>query len=239
MAKNRVPRSVTSSQTTMLDYQGLAWVVQEAFTTPHGFEVYKGYPVTGVELHRRISYIRTADLVAYLRVTKSKDTVLPISPTVVYKIRRELGLAIQRAPMVRNFEWTTDKLALLGTMNDRDLGAKLNVSYAVVRGKRTELGIKGFEFWTPANRALLGTRPDRELAELIGSTFTAVAGMRHKSNIRPFGVSASEKWQRSGAKPARYRNPETGETWNGFGLAPLWLRGKKRMLFVIDDSGAV
>ena len=35
------------------------------------------------------------------------------------------------------------------------------------------------------------------------------------------------------AVAAKYRNPETGETWSGRGRAPRWLEGKSREDFAI------
>ena len=32
---------------------------------------------------------------------------------------------------------------------------------------------------------------------------------------------------------AKYRDPETGKTWSGRGIAPKWLAGKDRALFAI------
>lgn len=37
-----------------------------------------------------------------------------------------------------------------------------------------------------------------------------------------------------GAKvPAKYRNPETGDTWSGRGREPRWLKGKNRATFAL------
>lgn len=35
------------------------------------------------------------------------------------------------------------------------------------------------------------------------------------------------------ANKARYRNPETGQTWSGFGRAPGWIAGKDRASFAV------
>ncbi len=45
--------------------------------------------------------------------------------------------------------------------------------------------------------------------------------------------SESTKKTLSGAKPARYRDPVTGETWSGFGRAPRWIAGKTREDFTL------
>lgn len=40
--------------------------------------------------------------------------------------------------------------------------------------------------------------------------------------------------KRWGARPPKYRNPVTGETWSGRGRAPKWLAGRERDDFLID-----
>jgi DNA-binding protein H-NS len=34
----------------------------------------------------------------------------------------------------------------------------------------------------------------------------------------------------------KYRNPETGKTWSGYGTVPMWIRGKDRTPFLIGDE---
>jgi DNA-binding protein H-NS len=44
----------------------------------------------------------------------------------------------------------------------------------------------------------------------------------------------------AGAKAAaKFRNPETGDTWSGRGREPNWLKGKNREDFKLWQSGAV
>jgi DNA-binding protein H-NS len=44
----------------------------------------------------------------------------------------------------------------------------------------------------------------------------------------------SKKSSTSGKKvPAKYLNPQTGETWTGRGKAPEWIAGKERDAFLI------
>lgn len=38
---------------------------------------------------------------------------------------------------------------------------------------------------------------------------------------------------------AKYRDPETGRTWNGRGRPPLWLMGQDRTRFLIDSNEKV
>ncbi|WP_081057723.1 H-NS family nucleoid-associated regulatory protein [Burkholderia vietnamiensis] len=43
---------------------------------------------------------------------------------------------------------------------------------------------------------------------------------------------------RSRAKPpAKYRNPETGETWSGRGREPAWIAGRDRTRYLISTLG--
>lgn len=42
-----------------------------------------------------------------------------------------------------------------------------------------------------------------------------------------------------GPQPARYRDPETGKTWSGFGHAPAWItEAKDRAKFLIDGAAS-
>ena len=66
-----------------------------------------------------------------------------------------------------------------------------------------------------------------------------------RAKIAEFGLTAADLGLtgKSGAKPAstvkaKYRNPATGETWSGRGIAPRWLQeaekaGKSRDSFLI------
>jgi DNA-binding protein H-NS len=57
-----------------------------------------------------------------------------------------------------------------------------------------------------------------------------------RAQMRDYGIKPSElvgrKRGRSPA-PARYWNPETGETWTGRGQRPQWLDGKNSKEFLI------
>ncbi|WP_059704264.1 H-NS family nucleoid-associated regulatory protein [Burkholderia cepacia] len=50
-----------------------------------------------------------------------------------------------------------------------------------------------------------------------------------------FGVSKTRK--RQAAEP-RYRDPNTGATWNGRGRPPAWIHGKDRTQFLITAPTA-
>jgi hypothetical protein len=235
MAKHQKTRFIHKATSTVLDYQGMAWMVYEAYPTPHGFEVCKGSPTLRTDLQQRYAYIKTAALVDYLRATQSKQVELPISRHVIYKMRKSLGLSKERKPMNRAYKWTTKTLALLGTMPDTVLGAKLGITHAIARNKRYELGIKTYTFWDADKLALLGTRPDHELAQMLKIDYITVLRKRIVLKIPYLGHELGIGHGRD-TKPARYRNPETGATWSGYGTTPSWLQGKERWRFVIQDE---
>lgn len=58
-----------------------------------------------------------------------------------------------------------------------------------------------------------------------------------RSLVETYDLTVDELFgrQRSAAKAvaAKYRNPETGETWTGRGRAPRWLEGKNREDFAV------
>jgi len=43
----------------------------------------------------------------------------------------------------------------------------------------------------------------------------------------------AKKQNAKGTVPAKYKNPQTGETWTGRGRAPKWLEGKSKAEFAI------
>lgn len=94
----------------------------------------------------------------------------------------------------KEVEWTPAMDALLGTMPDPDLAAKMGCALTKVRTRRYQLGVSGYrqiitpaptsEFeWTPAMVSLLGTMSDRALAEKIGCAVTTVRDRRHLAGI--------------------------------------------------------
>lgn len=67
-----------------------------------------------------------------------------------------------------------------------------------------------------------------------------------KQLVTDFGLTAEDIFSTTGKKSgtgaakgtkvaAKYRNPETGDTWTGRGKAPRWLDGKDRDQFLIAD----
>jgi hypothetical protein len=174
----------------VLDWQGLRWTVCEAYGTAHGFEVYKGHTDAQVLRGQRLVCVLTPALAGYVRATRAGDLRLPLSRTTLLKMRRTLGIAPTRAPAQYDFEWTSARLALLGTASDHAVGATLGVAFSVVRSKRYALGVAAFikpQFWSAQRLALLGTRSDRELAQQLGTTYFAVVARRAKLGISAFG----------------------------------------------------
>ncbi|RKE24226.1 DNA-binding protein H-NS [Paraburkholderia sp. BL23I1N1] len=54
--------------------------------------------------------------------------------------------------------------------------------------------------------------------------------------MRDYGITPSEPVGRKRGRtpaPPRYRNPETGHTWTGWGARPVWLLGKDSKEFLI------
>ena len=81
---------------------------------------------------------------------------------------------------------------------------------------------------------------EAQIAETIKAEKTS-AIHQVKALVAEFGLTAdeiftSEKKARKGAHAtvaAKYRDPETGETWSGRGRAPNWIAGKDRHAFAI------
>ncbi|ACD20965.1 H-NS histone family protein [Paraburkholderia phytofirmans] len=59
-----------------------------------------------------------------------------------------------------------------------------------------------------------------------------VAEMRQK--IRDYGLTPEQLFGPNLSDLVRYRHPETGETWNGMGRPPNWIKGKDRGPFRVD-----
>jgi DNA-binding protein H-NS len=50
-----------------------------------------------------------------------------------------------------------------------------------------------------------------------------------------FGVGPDRRRKRFNKRP-RYRDPETGIEWSGWGREPFWIKGKDRKQFEIEDA---
>ena len=65
--------------------------------------------------------------------------------------------------------------------------------------------------------------------EEIKEAVATIRGLVEQFNLTPQDVFPS----RGTKKAAKYRNPETGDTWTGRGKAPKWIDGKDRAQFTI------
>lgn len=89
--------------------------------------------------------------------------------------RRNMSAAAKRRgalpPAMRGPLWTEGELALLGTMPDKEVAARIGRSVGAVHDHRRKLGVPSFfprtvrrvTVWTGAMDKLLGTMPDPEL----------------------------------------------------------------------------
>lgn len=73
----------------------------------------------------------------------------------------------------------------------------------------------------------------RELAKAIQSVQAIIAeyGLT-KEDL--FGGKQKKKNNPPGKVAAKYKNPETGETWTGRGIAPKWIKDQDRNKFLIS-----
>jgi hypothetical protein len=109
-----------------------------------------------------------------------------LPPEQVERRRRtalELGLRPPGPPA--EVLWTAEELALLSTMPDEDVAAKIGRTAEGVRVKRSRCGIPNpaGPWWTAEETAMLGTLPDREVARRTGRTLGAVFQQRIKLGI--------------------------------------------------------
>ncbi|MTW14316.1 H-NS histone family protein [Pseudoduganella eburnea] len=92
-------------------------------------------------------------------------------------------------------------------------------TYAEIQAQIAELETKAKE----ARAAELAGAKEK-IAEIMaahGLTLDDLRGVRTKASKARQPV------------PAKYRNPESGDTWTGRGRAPLWLAGKNKGDFLI------
>jgi DNA-binding protein H-NS len=55
-----------------------------------------------------------------------------------------------------------------------------------------------------------------------------------RKTIREYGITPEQLFGRDLSDLVRFRDPETGKTWNGFGRPPNWIRGKDRDRFRVE-----
>jgi DNA-binding protein H-NS len=80
----------------------------------------------------------------------------------------------------------------------------------------------------------------RSLMDSLGVTIehlTATVGKRVSAAKKAVVGKKSASAKRVGAGVVRYRDPETGATWTGFGRAPAWIAAAEdREVFAVDKS---
>ncbi|WP_322081272.1 H-NS histone family protein [Burkholderia sp. BCC1972] len=54
--------------------------------------------------------------------------------------------------------------------------------------------------------------------------------------VEEFGFKPDDVFSKRRKHNAKYYNPVTGQTWSGRGREPLWIRGKDRKSFEINQS---
>lgn len=74
--------------------------------------------------------------------------------------------------------------------------------------------------------------------EEIKEAVATIRGLVEQFNLTPQDVFPTRGTKKaasgkSGPVAAKYRNPETGDTWTGRGKAPKWIDGKDRAQFAI------
>jgi len=60
----------------------------------------------------------------------------------------------------------------------------------------------------------------------------AIVEMRRK--IKEYGIVPEQLFGPDLSDLVRYRHPETGQTWNGIGRPPNWIKGKDREQFQVE-----
>ncbi len=74
----------------------------------------------------------------------------------------------------------------------------------------------------------------RELVEIIREIKEKVALYGLKAEDLGFKPMHRMRTEKKSQLPAKYKNPKTGETWNGHGRTPKWIAGKPKEKFLIQ-----
>ncbi|MCX6878453.1 MAG: hypothetical protein NTW21_32260 [Verrucomicrobia bacterium] len=143
---------------------------------------------------------------------------LGVSRSTVRVKRRGLGIATRysRMPKLPASAWSKRDLALLGTMPDANLAARLKLKHHSVFKMRQSLKIASYarqklwHKWTAKDIALLGTKPDSVFAKRFGTTIGAVSAKRRFHGI-------TSHW----AQHKSLRPRKTADAWTKAELALL------------------
>lgn len=81
-----------------------------------------------------------------------------------------------------------------------------------------------------AQRAELDKKIETERAAARATALATVRELcaEHGITAADLAPSASKSKPPRASVPAKYRNPETGDTWTGRGKEPVWIRGLAR-----------
>jgi hypothetical protein len=113
-------------------------------------------------------------------------------PSAVTRLKLSAAHKGRRPPAAKGPPWTGAEDALLGTMRDKDVAAKIGRSAAAVADRRYVLCIPAFTKraargkpvkWTVARLKMLGAMTDAELAARLGCTIEVVRNQRRRLGI--------------------------------------------------------
>jgi hypothetical protein len=78
--------------------------------------------------------------------------------------------------------WTIERIALLGTVSDREIAKRLGIPVSAVHGQRTIRNIPPWKRykWGETELGLLRTYTDQEIAELTGRSLFDIAAKRRE-----------------------------------------------------------
>ncbi len=114
-------------------------------------------------------------------------------------------------------------------MTVQELTALIEAAEAKRREKREEA------------KAALRAEVERKAAELGISAGELFAPMRHQASTEQKGRGRRRRGDAGAKVAAKYRDPETGETWTGRGRPPRWLaakeaEGRRREEFAVEPE---
>jgi hypothetical protein len=176
-----------------------------------------------------VRHLWTAESIALLGTASDGDVAaaLGVSPGAIFYQRQRLGIPPFVPPPYHrrpHFRWQARHLALLGTMSDQRLAARLHVSDSTVRRQRQRRGIPAFRrrssdvAWTAEMLELLGRVPDPEVARRHGIPLKAVKTKRRQLGLRqPVGWGAlldTPKLRQILSRPSSEVRRRTGIGWH-------------------------
>jgi hypothetical protein len=141
----------------------------------------------------------TPQMIALLgkRTDKQLARSFMLTQPQVMRKRNQLGIPSYAESHQRR--WTSEEIALLGTMDDLLAAKRLGVSVREIQNLRRQRDIAGFqaERWTPEILALLGKVMDSEIATKLGVSDALVTQKRKAMGIPRF---SRNKWTKKRVK---------------------------------------